>query len=169
MRPRRCGKPFMTINPKLYTTAQLATAKQIYDAFNGLKTERGTFFPHHAAAIVEQADAESSFNPHALGDHGTAFGLLQWHGARSSQIYAGTGINVKNAPSVASQIQAAQWELQHTSYATTALPRILATSDAYDAGAAACTYYEQAGAPGQAAKRGAGAAAWAAYFSQHGG
>jgi hypothetical protein len=159
----------MSINPSFYTAAQLATAKAIYDAFNGWKTSHGTFSPHHAAAIVEQADAESSFSATALGDRGTAFGLLQWHSARASQIYTGTGINVTAFPPVAKQIQAAQWELVHTSYANTALTRILAAADAYDAGVAACVYFEQAGAPGQPAKRGAGATAWASYFmQQHG-
>jgi len=160
----------MTINPKLYTAGQLATAKQIYDAFNGFKTARGTFFPHHAAAIVEQADAESGFLISAFGDRGSAYALWQWHMARAHQILAGTGIDVTAFPSVAKQIQAAQWELVHTSYSKTALVRILAATDAYDAGSAACVYWEQAGAPGQPAKRGAGAMAWAAYFmQQHGG
>ena len=155
----------MIINPAYYTAAQLAAAKQIYDAFNGWATDRGVFKPYHAAAIVEQADAESSFNPHALGDHETAFGLWQWHGARASQIHAATGINVKNAPPVADQIKAAKWELEYSSYAKTALPRIVAAPTAHDAGAAACLYWEQAGAPGQPAKRGVGAEAWGAYFA----
>jgi hypothetical protein len=160
----------MTINPALYTAAQLAVAKQIYNAFNGWKTPHGVFKPFHAGAIVEQADAESSFLASALGDRGSAYGLWQWHMARAHQILIGTGIDVEAFPPVAKQIQAAQWELVHTSYAKTALQYILAATDAYDAGAAACIFWEQAGAPGQPAKRGAGAVAWASYFmQQHGG
>jgi len=154
----------MPLDASLYSAAQLAAAKEILDAFNGLATAHGVFQPYHAAAIVEQADAESSFDPRALGDSDTAYGLFQWHRPRAHQILEGTGVDVTTFPSIADQIEAAQWELQHSSYAVTALPKILAATNAYDASAAACIYWEQAGAPGQPAKRGAGARNWAAYF-----
>ena len=38
----------------------------------------------HAAAcgIIANIQVESGFNPHALGDNGTSYGICQWHAGR---------------------------------------------------------------------------------------
>ena len=46
------------------------------------------FSPAQAAGLLAQADAESSLNPHAVGDHDQAFGLDQWHSSRAAAAVA---------------------------------------------------------------------------------
>jgi hypothetical protein len=43
---------------------------------------RRGYQPHQAAAIVGSLQQESQFNPQAVGDEGTAFGMGQWRGPR---------------------------------------------------------------------------------------
>lgn len=125
------------------------------------------FTPAQAAGLLAQADAESSLNPNAIGDHDTAFGLNQWHGSRAVAIRKGCGVDLcaKPMPPLGDQLKAALWELQHTEKA--ALARILAAHTAADAGAAACRYWERPGSSAQWAKRGVKAEEWAIYFTHH--
>jgi hypothetical protein len=72
----------------------------------------------HAAAIMANAQGESSFNPNASNDVGGGHkGLFQWGKSRRQQILAGTGIDVWNA-TAQKQFEAAQWELTHTEKAS---------------------------------------------------
>lgn len=143
-------------NPAAY----YAAAAQIYKFWlaNG-------FSPAQAAGLLTQADAESSLNPKAVGDHDTAFGLHQWHGARAAAIKAGCGVDVTKLPPLADQLKAALWELQHPEHA--ALAKIKAAKTAYDAGFAAARFWERPGSTLQYQKRGDEAEAWATYFSKH--
>jgi hypothetical protein len=126
-----------------------------------------------AIALVAMASAESAFDPTALGDKDTAYGLWQLHEERTSLIcnggqgYKGCGIDVKarvlagNA-GVMEQCQAIDWELAHSEH--TAKAAILAATSVYDAAVAATTKYMRPGAPGQPAARALTAAKWAAFF-----
>jgi hypothetical protein len=140
-----------------------ANVKSIHDAIIAAGET-----PLFAAAMIAQSDAESSNDPKAIGDHGEAWGLWQWHIDRVVAIRHGCGIDIHLLPPVADQVKAMLWEMHHVE--KSAYAKINACKTSYDAGMTACTAYERAGAPGQAVKRGNRAAFWAAYFmQQHGG
>lgn len=127
-----------------------------------------------ACAMLAQADAESSLDPGAVGDHDEAFGLHQLHMDRIKLIrdgdkqWPGRGIDISKLPAIPTQLDAVFWELRHSEQH--ALQEILAATTAGDAGAAASRFYERPGAKGQAEKRGQLARKWDAYFQQrHGG
>ncbi|MBB96923.1 MAG: hypothetical protein CML68_20290 [Rhodobacteraceae bacterium] len=61
-------------------------ARQIWDFFRA----KG-LAPHQVAAIVGNAAGESSFNPHAVGDNGTSFGLFQHHAGRGAGLLSAVG------------------------------------------------------------------------------
>lgn len=121
--------------------------------------------PAQACGLLAQADAESSLNANAIGDHDQAFGLDQWHGDRVAAIKAGCGVDLKKLPPLADQLKAALWELQHAE--KHALAQIKTATTAYDAGYAACRFWERPGSTAQYAKRGAKAEQWAVYFQKH--
>jgi len=118
--------------------------------------------PAQACGLLAQADAESSLNETAVGDHVQAFGLDQWHVSRIDAIRNSCGINLRKLPPLAAQLQAALWELQHTE--RHAFLQIKVAQTAYDAGYAACRFWERPARTAQYAKRGALAEKWAAYF-----
>jgi hypothetical protein len=120
---------------------------------------------HHACGMVAQADAESSFNPKAIGDHHHAYGLYQLHMDRVLLIKNGCGVDISTLPDVDTQLKGIWWELQHSE--KHALAMITAATNAYDAGAAACRYYERPGHPGEMDKRGRLAQTWMAYFDRN--
>ena len=138
-----------------------ATAKIIFDAFVGFG-----FTPAQACGMVAQADAESSFRPMVVGDHGEAHGLFQLHADRIALIKAGCGADMAHEPDPFKQCLGVWWEMTK-GHEKHALAAIRAATTAYDAGAAACRFYERPGAPGQPAKRGALAQAWFARFTPH--
>lgn len=123
------------------------------------------FSPAQAAGLLAQADAESSLNPNAVGDHDTAFALHQWHGDRAAVIKGGCGIDLKKLPPLDEQLKAALWELEHPEHG--ALARIKASKTAYDAGYAAARFWERPGSTIQYGKRGDKAESWATYFSKN--
>jgi hypothetical protein len=123
------------------------------------------FTPAQAAGLLAQADAESSLDPKAVGDHDEAFGLDQWHMARVDAIRNGCGVDLKKLPSLADQLKAALWELQHAEKG--ALAEIRAAKTAYDAGYAACRFWERPFSTAQYGKRGAAAEKWAVFFSKN--
>lgn len=125
------------------------------------------FSPAQAAGLLAQADAESSLNPAAIGDHDQAFGLDQWHTARVAAIKAGCGVDLhaKPIPPLADQLKAALWELRNPEKG--ALAHILAARTAAQAGAAACQFWERPADHAQYAKRGVKAEGWAVHFSKN--
>ncbi|MGO8738058.1 phage tail tip lysozyme [Rhodoblastus sp.] len=142
------------------TDAYYAAAVQIYSFWldNG-------FAPAQAAGLLAQADAESSLDPKAIGDHDKAFGLHQWHSDRAAIIKRGCGIDLTKLPPLADQLKAALWELEHPEHG--ALAKIKAAKTAYDAGYAAARFWERPGSTLQYAKRGDKAEVWATYFAKH--
>jgi Phage tail lysozyme len=123
------------------------------------------FSPAQAAGLLAQADAESSLNPKAVGDHDKAFGLHQWHSERLALIKRGCGIDLKTLPPLADQLKAALWELEHPENG--ALLRIRMAKTAYEAGYDAARFWERPGSTLQYQKRGDKAEAWAVYFAKH--
>lgn len=47
--------------------------------------------PHQIAAIMGNVSAESAFDPHAVGDSGTSFGLFQHHASRGQGLLSAVG------------------------------------------------------------------------------
>ncbi|WP_294538130.1 phage tail tip lysozyme [uncultured Rhodoblastus sp.] len=123
------------------------------------------FTPAQAAGLLAQADAESALNVKAVGDHGEAFGLNQWHADRVAAIRKGLGVDLKTLPPLADQLKAALWEFKNTE--KHALAMIKAARTAYDAGYVACRYWERPGSTAQYARRGDRAEWWAGYFSRN--
>ena len=73
--------------------------------------------PAQTAGILSNISAESGFNPRAVGDHGTSFGLFQLHAGRARmfsqwlrQTTGGRVTDPRNA-TTAQQLAFAQWEL----------------------------------------------------------
>ncbi|MCW2283387.1 hypothetical protein M2323_001199 [Rhodoblastus acidophilus] len=145
-----------TMDNKAYQAAAATIVK--FWTTRGLTLEQ-------ACGLLAQADAESALNAKAVGDHGEAFGLHQWHAARIDAIRDGCGVDLRETPPLDDQLKAAFWELTHTE--KRAWTAIRQTKSAYDAGYAACRFWERPGAPGQCAKRGQRAEYWEGYFSRH--
>ena len=155
------------IPPSAYLPWQHDHAQRIYAYFNSRSSPRGTMRDIHAAAMVEQADAEASFFLDVWGDIYTAYGLWQWHDDRLTRICdflkapkpVCTGkLTAKNGLSLAQQCEGVWHEFQTSESAAFAL--LLATDTAYDAGATACRKYERAGAKGQPEIRGSRTILW---------
>jgi hypothetical protein len=154
------------LDPSRYLPWQIANAQQIFAFFRAQVAPSGVRLQSwHAAAFVEQADAESSFEPSVRGDHGEAFGLFQMHDDRIDAIKRATGIDIVATPAVEKQLDGVWWELTHPELIH--LNQILKSRNAYDAGCLACKLWERAGAPGQPPKRGQGAQAWLAWLTAH--
>lgn len=108
-----------------------------------------------AAGIAANIQAESSFNPRAVGDNGAAMGIGQWHPDRQAAFNAWALRNRLPGLSQADlseQLQFYNYELRNSA----AGRRLAGANSAYDAGAIVSLYDERpADAAGQAASRGA--------------
>jgi hypothetical protein len=123
------------------------------------------FTPAQACGLLAQADAESALDPKAVGDHGQAFGLDQWHQARIDAIRNGCGVDLRALPTLEDQLNAALWELQHTEKMAAA--KIRAATTAFDAGHDAARFWERPASTAQYAKRGSASEKWAVYFGKY--
>jgi len=123
------------------------------------------FSSAQACGLLAQADAESALDPKAVGDHGQAFGIDQWHASRVDAIRNGCGVDLSKLPQLEDQLKAALWELTHTE--KTAGAKIKAAATAFDAGHDAARFWERPASTAQYAKRGSTAEKWAVYFAKH--
>jgi hypothetical protein len=132
-----------------------------------------------ALGMIAQAEAESSFDPNAMGDYPnhdhtkapTAFGLYQLHSDRLAAIKAGTSVDIEalvRAKQCTFQhcIDAAWWEFTHMHWA--GMATIAAQKTAYGAAYQACALFERAGAEGAAQRRGHMAERWTMHFAKKG-
>lgn len=108
-----------------------------------------------AAGIAGNLLYESGFNPSAVGDGGTSFGIAQWHYGRGDAMKAWTVQHGYSSTSFKGQLEYLWYELNHSeSYA---LGKLKGTGNAYDAGMAFQRYFERPAvvnpARGQAAQR----------------
>jgi hypothetical protein len=118
-----------------------------------------------ACGLLAQADAESSLKPGAVGDHGQAFGIHQWHADRVAAIKRGCGVDLHKLPPLEDQLKAALWELQGPE--KRAWQAIREARTAYDAGYAGCRFWERPASALQSVKRGQKAESWAGYFHKN--
>ncbi|MBI3181871.1 MAG: LysM peptidoglycan-binding domain-containing protein [Myxococcales bacterium] len=108
-----------------------------------------------AAGIAGNLLYESGFNPSAVGDGGTSFGVAQWHLGRGEAMKRWTKEHGYSSTSFKGQLEYLWYELNHgESYA---LGKLRASGNAYDAGMAFCRYFERPAyinpARGQAAQK----------------
>ena len=89
------------------------------------------------AAIMTNMQAESSFNPNALGDHGTSYGLCQWHAGRFDSLKSYCG---DEYTTIKCQLQYLKRELE-TSY-TSVYNMLLSNISAYDMASEYCINFE---------------------------
>lgn len=108
-----------------------------------------------AAGIAGNLVFESGFNPSAVGDHGTSFGIAQWHNGRGTAMKQWTTAHGYSATSFKGQLEYLWYELNHGEH--NALSKLRQTSSANAAGMAFCKYFERPAvinpARGQAATR----------------
>ena len=76
-----------------------------------LTLKNSGFSNNAVAAIMTNIQAESSFNPTALGDNGTSYGLCQWHNGRYDALKNACGSNYH---SVSCQLEYLIYELQNS-------------------------------------------------------
>jgi len=67
-----------------------------------------------AAGIAGNMAIESAFDPTAVGDSGTSFGLAQWHANRADSLKRWTAKNGMEWQSVEGQLEYLWWELKNT-------------------------------------------------------
>lgn len=108
-----------------------------------------------AAGIAGNLLHESGFNPSAVGDGGTSFGIAQWHNGRGDAMKRWTQANGYSSTSFRGQLEYLWHELNNGE--SNALRHLRATTTPYDAGMAFCRYFERPAyinpARGQAAER----------------
>jgi hypothetical protein len=95
---------------------------------------------HVVAGIIANIQHENAdFDPAAVGDHGSAYGLLQWHRDREAAL-ARAGIKIRGG-GIEDQALAIDWELRHEEAEAKAGRALLATHDAREAGSVASKKY----------------------------
>ena len=98
--------------------------------------------PHQIAGILGNASAESGFNPAAVGDGGTSFGLFQHHAGRGQGLLGAVG-GMGGLGDVQGQLQYVWQELMTTEMA--AMKRLLSSTDVRGATEAWASYERPAG------------------------
>ncbi len=126
------------------------TARQAIDFFMSKGLTRA-----QAAGIAGNLLHESGFNPSAVGDGGTSFGVAQWHNGRGDAMKRWTAANGYSPTSFKGQLEYLWHELNNSE--RNALNKLRATGNANDAGMAFCRYFERPAyidpARGQSAER----------------
>ena len=94
-----------------------------------------------AAGIAANLSCESNFNPSAVGDGGTSFGIAQWHAGRGDEMKSWTKANGYSSTSFKGQCEFLWHELNSSE--SNALTKVKQTKSAYDAGMAFEKYFER--------------------------
>lgn len=117
--------------------------------------ERRGWTQQQAAGIAANIQAESGFNPRAVGDHGAAYGVGQWHPARQAAFDSWARQNRLpglHSAGLMEQLRFYNYELRHSA----AGRKLAGARSAYQSGAIVSLFDERpADAAGQAAARGA--------------
>ena len=127
-------------NANLYTVTGSANETAIYNyAVNtmGLNTAA-------ACGILANIQKESGFNPHALGDSGTSYGICQWHNSRWDRLKAYCTSNHLDSTTIEGQLRYLEYELKNFySSVWNRLKSVKNTAEgAYDAAAYWCAVFE---------------------------
>ncbi len=106
------------------------------------------YAPQQVAGILANIQAESGFNPGAIGDNGKAYGIAQWHARRQAQFANLFGHSIQQS-TLQEQLQFMQWELTHSEKKAGAELRKQTTK--YGSGAVVSLDYERPKGGAQAA------------------
>ena len=101
-----------------------------------------------ACGILASIACESSFDPHASGDSGSSYGIIQWHAERFTNLKNYCAKNGYDYTTLEGQLHFLQYELQDSYYSTVRnkLRSCANTADgAYQAGYDWCYYFERPG------------------------
>ena len=131
--------------PELTKEEELALYQQNRDEIYRFITD--VLELNHAAAcgIIANIHYESRFNPQALGDYGTSYGLCQWHNRRFRYLVSWCEENGYDFTTVEGQLYYMKSELEgYYSFVYEHLKSVANTSrGAYSAGNYWCLYYEK--------------------------
>jgi len=124
--------------PAPTSSQQQETYQKIYDRltqYHGL--------PDSAAkGIAANAQAESSFNPNAIGDNGTSEGLWQWHGSRRREMLAYTQPRIaRGEDPVIAQTDFLVYDMKKNYRST--YDKLLRTNSSAEAAEIVCREYER--------------------------
>jgi hypothetical protein len=97
-----------------------------------------------AAGLIANIEAESQFDPRAVGGGGLVFGICQWHPGRQAAFRAEFGSCIKQSD-YARQLRFVDFELHHAEQHAGEALRQVAT--ARGAGEVVCTLYERPNDP----------------------
>lgn len=97
-----------------------------------------------ACGVLANIAAESSFNPHAMGDKGTSYGICQWHNERWDSLKAYCTQNGYDDTTLTGQLHYLQYELKKSySRVWNALQAVENSADgAYEAASVWCIQFE---------------------------
>lgn len=95
----------------------------------------------NASGIAGNLYTESKFNPKAIGDNGTSFGLAQWHKSRWEQLKNWSKERGLNINSFETQLRYIDWELNNTE--KKAKRELLKQTNVRDSAYAFAKYYER--------------------------
>lgn len=96
-----------------YPAVNLTGGDNMEKIFNFL-VQVGQFTPAAACGVVANIEHESSFNPTALGDNGTSYGICQWHNSRWTNLKNYCNANRLDWHSLEGQLAFLLYELQNS-------------------------------------------------------
>lgn len=128
----------------LYVSASadtMVTEREIYDFL----TEEMDLPSASACGILANIEHESAFNVNIVGDHGTSYGLCQWHNNRYSALISycrGIGMDYRT---LSGQLQYLKYELETSYINLLATLRVMENTPngAYKAGYLWCIQFER--------------------------
>jgi lysophospholipase L1-like esterase len=94
-----------------------------------------------AAGIIGNLQVESNFDPNAVGDNGTSYGIAQWHKSRFDSLKQWSKKNGLKWNSLDAQLQFLWWELNNSE--TGALSKLKMTNDPQNAAYVFAKYFER--------------------------
>src|SRR5262249_37498817 len=109
-----------------------------------------------AAGLIANIEAESAFDPQAIGDGGAAFGICQWHSDRQDAFRRQFGFSIQDAD-YGKQLEFVAFELTKTE--ARAGNALRGADNAQDAGEIVCSLYERPNDPDGHVRRSRGARA----------
>lgn len=95
----------------------------------------------NASGIAGNIYTESKYNPQAIGDNGTSFGLAQWHKSRWDRLRNWSDERSLNINFFDTQLRFIDWELNNTE--KRAKSELLATNTPRESAFAFAKYYER--------------------------
>jgi len=94
-----------------------------------------------ASGIIGNLQVESNFDPNAVGDNGTSYGIAQWHKSRFNNLKQWSKKNGLKWNSLDAQLQFLWWELNNSE--TAAFSKLKMTNDPKNAAYVFAKYFER--------------------------